>query len=187
DGLVLCGCAYGWLGADRAAHRGGFLPIIPLSLFCPDQFYDSAVKPFPCSLTRSYLTPLRPVALSMAGGFSLRTDFPRFSDRQKPIGRRHDSACHHQFPARNLGGVERRVDLLVNHDCSAKGIDVGLCLPARERFRARNRLAVGATNGAVPRRHGLHAHKKPRRYRGAAWANQGPSASARIQISRIPS
>src|SRR5258706_15830085 len=49
----------------------------------------------------------------MAGGHNLRDDLPRAGHPQEPIGRRHDRARNHQFPARRLCDLERSMEVLV--------------------------------------------------------------------------
>src|SRR5437868_298718 len=70
QGLVLCGCAHDWVCANNSAARGGLLPILSLSVFCPARFHRDAFQTAALALAAGYFHAVWPRALPMVGRLS---------------------------------------------------------------------------------------------------------------------
>src|ERR1043166_4207909 len=87
-GVVLCPGAGGRLVSDRAAVRGGVLPIIPLSLLSEGGFLRNASRTISCVVVRRYLRHFRPGSpRALVGGHSLRPGVPVVGHSQESTGR----------------------------------------------------------------------------------------------------
>src|SRR5208283_1522438 len=111
--------ADGWdtnrrLHPRRPAAGGGVLPLVFVSLRCPTGLFVRAAELVLLDALSGHGSRLWFFPQRMAGGYPVRRGISMAGDSQEPAGRCDDGTRHHKLPARRVGGLARRLALLVD-------------------------------------------------------------------------